>query len=91
MNHDGLGTEAADAIFKRPDINLIIVDEASMFRNPATNKYKALAKLCARQDVRVWLMTGTPCPNDPTDAWALAKLVSRSASRSTLARSSARR
>jgi hypothetical protein len=21
-------------------------------------------------------MTGTPCPNDPTDAWALAKLVS---------------
>jgi SNF2 family DNA or RNA helicase len=76
MNHDGLGTEAADTIFKRPDINLIIVDEASMFRNPATNKYKILAKLCARPDVRVWLLTGTPCPNDPTDAWALAKLVS---------------
>jgi hypothetical protein len=76
MNHDGLGTEAADTIFKRPDINLIIVDEASMFRNPATNKYKILAKLCARHDVRVWLLTGTPCPNDPTDAWALAKLVS---------------
>ena len=24
---------------------------------------------------RLWLMTGTPTPNDPTDAWALAKLV----------------
>jgi hypothetical protein len=22
------------------------------------------------------MMTGTPCPNDPTDAWAQAKLVS---------------
>jgi hypothetical protein len=76
MNHDGLGTEAADTIFKRPDINLIIIDEASLFRNPGTNKYKILAKLCARPDVRVWLLTGTPCPNDPTDAWALAKLVS---------------
>lgn len=77
MNHDGLGiAELVDIIFKRPDINLIIVDEASMFRNSNTNKYKALARLCARQDVRLWLLTGTPCPNDPTDAWALAKLVS---------------
>lgn len=77
MNHDGLGiTEIVDIIFKRPDINLIIVDESSMFRNPQTRKWKALARLCARQDVRLWLMTGTPCPNDPTDAWAQAKLVS---------------
>ena len=76
MNHDGLGTEAADTIFKRSDINLIIVDEASMFRNPGTKKYKVLAKLCSRHDVRLWLLTGTPCPNDPTDAWALARLVS---------------
>src|SRR5690242_6114017 len=77
MNHDGLGiAEIVDLIFKRPDINLIIVDEASMFRNPTTRKYKALAKLCSRHDIRLWLLTGTPCPNDPTDAWALAKLVS---------------
>jgi SNF2 family DNA or RNA helicase len=46
-----------------------------MFRNHQTRKYKALAKLCSRQDLRLWLMTGTPCPNDPTDAWALAKLI----------------
>jgi SNF2 family DNA or RNA helicase len=77
MNHDGLGiAEIVDAIYKRPDINLVIVDEASMFRNPGTRKYKALAKLCTRHDIRLWLLTGTPCPNDPTDAWALAKLVS---------------
>lgn len=77
MNHDGLGiSEIVDAIYKRPDINLIIVDEASMFRNGSTRKYKALAKLLTRQDIRLWMMTGTPCPNSPTDAWALAKLVS---------------
>lgn len=76
-NHDMLGiAEIVDIIFKRPDINLIIVDEASMFRNSATRKYKALQRLCSRHDIRLWMMTGTPCPNDPTDAWALAKLVS---------------
>jgi hypothetical protein len=47
MNHDGLGTEAADTIFKRPDINLIIVDEASMFRNPAPTSSKS-SRSCAR-------------------------------------------
>lgn len=77
MNHDGLGiADLVDHIHKRPDINLIIVDEASMFRNASTRKFKALERLCKRHDIRLWLMTGTPCPNDPTDAWALAKLVS---------------
>jgi SNF2 family DNA or RNA helicase len=77
LNHDGLGiADLVDAIYKRPDIDLIIVDEASMFRNPQTRKYKALDRLCKRHDIRLWLMTGTPCPNEPTDAWALAKLVS---------------
>lgn len=78
MNHDGLKiTEIVEAIRRRPDINLLIVDEASMFRNHDTKKYKALERLLAqRPDMRLWLITGTPCPNAPTDAWALAKLVS---------------
>jgi SNF2 family DNA or RNA helicase len=77
LNHDGLKiTELLNALIKRPDIDLIAVDEAGLFRNPASAKYKALAKLInARPDMRVWLMTGTPCPNAPTDAWGLAKLI----------------
>lgn len=76
MNHDGLGIgEIVEHISRRPDIDLIIVDEASMFRNHQTRKFKALERLTRRHDVRLWLMTGTPCPNGPTDAWALAKLV----------------
>lgn len=77
LNHDGLMIkELIDEIFRRPDINQIIVDEGSMFRNASTNKWKALNRLLKRHDIRLWWMTGTPCPNDPTDAWAQAKLVS---------------
>lgn len=78
LNHDGIKiAELRDAVMKRPDIDLVIVDEAGMFRNPGAQKYKALAKLVSgRPDLRLWLMTGTPFPNAPTDAWALAKLVS---------------
>lgn len=76
MNHDGLGIkDVTDVIRKDPDINLVVVDEASMFRNHSTKKYKALKNLI-RPDMRLWLLTGTPCPNAPTDAWALARLVS---------------
>lgn len=78
LNHDGLTIrDVHDALRKNPDINLIIVDEASMFRNAKTKKYKALKSLI-RPDQRLWLATGTPCPNGPTDAWALARLVNPS-------------
>lgn len=75
MNHDGVAIkEIADHIHRRPDIDLVIIDEASFFRNHNTKKYKALVKML-RPDQRLWLLTGTPCPNAPTDAWALARLV----------------
>lgn len=77
INHDGLKIDELRAeIMKRPDIDLMIVDEAGMFRNPSAAKYKALKRVVDnRPDMRLWLMTGTPCPNAPTDAWALARLV----------------
>lgn len=75
LNHDGLSVGGVlEAIRTDPDINLVIVDEASMFRNAATKKYKNLVKIL-RDDMHLWLLTGTPCPNSPTDAWALARLV----------------
>jgi SNF2 family DNA or RNA helicase len=76
LNHDGVSIpKVAEAIRRRDDINLVVVDEASMFRNHDTRKYKALTKM-VREDQRLWLLTGTPCPNSPTDAWALARLIS---------------
>lgn len=69
-----------EAIRKRDDIDLVLIDEAGMFRNWQSQKYKALSRLVHkdRRDLRLWLLTGTPCPNDPTDAWALTRLVSPS-------------
>lgn len=76
MNHEGLMiSEVHDKLRKMPEIDLIIVDEASMFRNHSTKKYRQLRDMI-RPDHRLWLLTGTPCPNAPTDAWALARLVS---------------
>lgn len=73
INHDGLKI-IADELVKRKDINLIIVDEAAAYRNGKTARYKVLADLL-RPWHRLWMMTGTPCPNAPTDAWALSRLV----------------
>lgn len=57
--------------------DLVIVDEASAYRNGNTDRYEALKYINTPQ-LRLWLMTGTPTPNAPTDAWALTRLVSPS-------------
>jgi SNF2 family DNA or RNA helicase len=73
VNHDGFSIIAphANGMF-----DLVIVDEAAVLRNPSTRRFKIFRKwLDNNSSVRLWMMTGTPTPNDPTDAWALAKLV----------------
>ena len=73
VNHDGFSIICDDTVDM---FDLVIVDEAAIYRNPSTNKFKTFRKwLAMHPDMRLWLMTGTPTPNVPTDAWALAKLV----------------
>lgn len=73
VNHDGFGVIAD---LTQDMFDLIIVDEAAILRNPSTRRFKYFRKwTAANPKTRLWLMTGTPTPNDPTDAWALAKLV----------------
>lgn len=75
LNHDGLAIpRVAEEIRRRKDINLIVVDEAGDFRNSDTDKYRFLQWIMETKK-RLHLMTGTPCPNQPTDAWALARLI----------------
>jgi SNF2 family DNA or RNA helicase len=74
-NHDMIAhKEVATLVRKRKDIDLIILDEASFFRNSRNLSYKFFA-WATENKKRIWLLTGTPCPNAPTDAWALARLV----------------
>lgn len=75
INIDGLST-IKDALAKRPDIDLIVVDELALARNSGTDRWKILNAICNKQAPRrVWGMTGSPTPNAPTDAWAQCKLV----------------
>lgn len=73
INHDGFNIVADEAVGM---FDLVIVDEAAVLRNVSTQRYKVFAKWMAKNpDTRLWLMTGTPTPNEPTDAWTLARLV----------------
>lgn len=75
INPDGLKIIAKD-LATRKDIGLVIVDEAADYRNAQTDRYEVLERVA--RDRRLWMMTGAPCPNAPTDAWALARLVDKS-------------
>lgn len=79
FNHHGVvSKEVWTAVHERKDINLVIVDEGSVFRQPGTDMYKAL-KSMLRKDQRVWWLTGGPCPNEPADAWAQCRIINPTA------------
>lgn len=74
INHDGLGL-IAEELKKRPDINLIVVDEVASFRNAQTKRWKTLNSITTNRRW-VWGLTGTPTPNSPVDAYGQCKLIS---------------
>lgn len=77
INHDGVGV-IKDELEKRPDIDLIVVDEiAQCARNQSTKRWKDLNAVINSKNMtrRAWGLTGTPTPNAPTDAWAQVKLL----------------
>lgn len=75
INTDGIKT-IVDDLKERDDIDLIIVDEIAMFRNASTDRWKTLNTICNKQITRrVWALTGSPVPNEPTDAWAQCRVV----------------
>ena len=75
INIDGLAIIQKE-LAKRPDIDLICIDELAMARNAQTDRWKILNNICnGTIRRRVWGMTGSPTPNSPTDAWAQCRLV----------------
>ena len=56
------------------EFDLIVVDEASAYKNAQTNRWKAMRDL-SRQIHGLWMLTGTPAAQSPADAYGLAKLV----------------
>lgn len=55
-----------------PAADLLVVDEAHRFRNPATRRYDVLARRAC--DVPLLLLTATPLVNHPADVGTLLRL-----------------
>jgi SNF2 family DNA or RNA helicase len=76
INYDGVEI-VSDAITNN-DFDLIIVDEATHYKNAQTKRWKTLNALVT-PDKWLWMMTGTPAAQSPLDAYGIAKLVNPSA------------
>ena len=85
INFDGVGTGAhtrrtfaidgfSKQLMERTDIRLCVVDEASAYKDSTTKRHRIARDVLGKREY-LWLLTGTPTPNAPTDAYGLAKLV----------------
>jgi SNF2 family DNA or RNA helicase len=72
VNYDGVEI-IADTI-AQGGFDLIVIDEANAYKNPQTRRWKVLSKLVT-PDTWLWMLTGTPASQSPTDAYGIAKLV----------------
>jgi SNF2 family DNA or RNA helicase len=73
INHDGVKT-ILDDLVARKDINALVIDELAVYRNGQAVRTKTMREF-AKGKAIVWGMTGSPIPNEPTDAWAQATIV----------------
>ena len=72
INHDGLKI-IAGYLPKRPDINVLCIDELATYRN--WNKRTKQMKAVTARFEWAWGMTGSPTPNAPTDVWGQAQIL----------------
>lgn len=72
INYDGL--EIVRDEVAAAGYDLIIVDEASHYKNAQSKRWKVLNSL-VKPETWLWMMTGTPAAQGPEDAFGLAKLV----------------
>jgi SNF2 family DNA or RNA helicase len=72
INFDGVGIVKNELL--KGGFDLIVVDEASAYKNAQTERWKDLRDLT--KVIRgLWMLTGTPAAQSPVDAYGLAKLV----------------
>ena len=72
INYDGVSVIEDD--IRAAAFDLIIIDEATHYKNVQTSRWKTLRRILT-EDTWLWMMTGTPAAQSPTDAYGLAKLV----------------
>lgn len=72
INHDGVSTIKRQLLAN--DYDLIIVDESTAFKNADTKRWGELNAIVSKAK-RAWLMTGSPTPKSPEDAYGQAKMI----------------
>jgi SNF2 family DNA or RNA helicase len=71
-NFDGLEIVKDDV--KNGGFDLIVVDEANSYKNVSTKRWRTFNSII-RPEMWVWMLTGTPAAQVPTDAYGLAKII----------------
>ncbi|NJN00179.1 MAG: DEAD/DEAH box helicase [Aquincola sp.] len=72
INHDGVEV-IREALVARKDIGCVIIDEVAAYRNQQTARWKTMQQVVYDRGY-VWGLTGSPTPNEPTDAYGQVKL-----------------
>ena len=72
INFDGVDIVKEEVL--KGGFDLIVVDEASAYKNAQTTRWKTLRDI-ANQVKGMWMLTGTPAAQSPVDAFGLAKLI----------------
>ncbi len=73
INFDGVAVVKEEIL--NGGFDMIVVDEASAYKNAQTDRWKILRDLCIGIPW-LWMLTGTPAAQSPVDAFGLARLVS---------------
>lgn len=72
INFDGV--EIVKEEIMKGGFDLIVVDEASAYKNAQTTRWKTLRDVVATTK-GIWMLTGTPAAQSPVDAFGLAKII----------------
>ena len=72
INHDGIKVIQNELIAAGFDV--VIVDELASYRNRQTDRWKMLQPLVTKAKF-AWGLTGSPTPNEPTDAYGQVRLI----------------
>jgi SNF2 family DNA or RNA helicase len=75
-NYEGVAL-IGDAVLEDGRFDLIIVDEANYYKNIHTTRWKSLNRII-RPHTWIWMLTGTPASQEPSDAYGLARIINPS-------------
>jgi len=75
INFDGVETVLDE--LREGKFDLVVIDEANAVKTATTKRWKAINSLI-QPDTWLWMATGTPASQSPTDAYGLAKMMNPS-------------